>query len=458
MITSSDQIVPVIVIDELAKTVLIKDITDYAGLSQALTGIHAVGTLTGPLSLGIIDKQTYADPIIDLEGGTTGVAFNLPVDGNQKIVFGDYVLSYTIRNEDGTFSFTKEVTICYTEKDILNVSNAYNCETTSFKFVDDTNYNGLTITSKNLTIKHPINSQGDRVANDYQNTALNQSSVIVLSSLWTGTYTTIFGVAGTYLVGANLEIAFSRTSNSSLTVECQSSLVGLLNCISKVAETYKAMCETGAPTRSIECDLMLLNTYMGMYEVSSNQGVQNNQAENLAKKIFAIVDKYGCGCGQNSSEPVLIGESTSENSVVPDPRGFNSLIKYDRSAGAEFYNAEYKVVFDSSVLKVNDLVRIEFYYVCSSDDQEIIAGVESNNIQFFIANPSSGLVVLYIEKTSNTNLSMSMQNREGGALVSQNLTITETDEENLVTVSFESAEPFGSGEGVYSVLSEYKIK
>lgn len=457
MITNANQLVPVVVIDEQAKTVSISDITDYAGLSQSLTGLVASGSLVGPLGLSVIDKPLYTDPLIDLETDTESASFLLPLDVNNKIVEGDYKLTYTLRNEDLSTNFTREVIVCYKSKSVLDASTEYNCEGAYFKFIDNTNYNGLTVSSKSLVIKYPIGTNGVRVAEDYVNADANQSSVIVVGSLWTGGYTTIFSVTGTYSVGTHLQVAFSRVATLNTVVQCQSSLVGLSNCIAKVAEIYKSMCETGAPTRAIECDLMLLNTYINLYEVAISQGTQNTQANTYAGLIRSIVDKYNCGCGQDNGEPVFIGESTAANAQAI-VRGFNSLIQYDHNPSLLIQNNDYKVAFDAKTLKVGDIVEVRMYCINASDDQEIIVQKDAVSLGVSIVNPSRSEVVLYAIKETESLIRLYLQEKQNGARSEAFFAIDPLLETEIVSLTLESAEPFTGGEGVYNLIAEYKIK
>lgn len=457
MITSANQLVPVVVIDEQGKSVSISDITDYVGLSQSLTGLVASGSLVGPLGISVFDKPLFAEPLIDLESDTESTSFLLPVDVNGKILEGNYTLTYTLRDEDLTTNFTLEVIVCYKSKSILDISSEYNCEGAYFKFIDSTNYNDLTVLTKSLVIKHPTGINNVRVAEDYVNTNLNQSSSIVVGSLWTGGYTTIFSVSGNYFVGTNLQIAFSRVATLNTVVQCQSSLISLSNCIAKVAEIYKSMCETGAPTRMIECDLMLLNTYINLYEVAISQGSQNPQANTYSLLIRGIVDKYGCGCGQDNSIPEFIGEATGVNAQVVT-RGFNSLIQYDNNPSAQIQANSYSFSFDAALLKDKDLVEARMYFINSTDDQEIIVSKDATSVSVFLPNPSKNEVVLYILKASETVIRVYLQERENGITSQAFFSVNPALETEIITINIESAEPFSVSEGVFDFIAEYKIK
>lgn len=403
MITSSDQLVPVPVINETTKKISLRDDTDYAGLGQSLTGFKSIGTLSGPL--GVITEATFSVPFIDLDGSTVSSDYDMPFDVDGKLLDGTYTLSYKFT--DDTTTFTKEVSWCYKRQDYCSFVVSHSKKLGILSFEDTTDLTNIVLTSKKYVFQFPNGADGSPVKDDVIVEGVNSSKTYTITSLYSNTYTVSVTIAGTYSY-SNYEVVFSHSCLKEHVVSYNSSLSVVKGCLSNMIDLYEKQCKMGGPSSALECDLSLIQSKYVLAQLYDADGDEDLYSE-VVDEIVLIAKRNGCSCSSLSgSEPALIIGDSSINVLPP-----GSVIHYAHTCENTVKFDDFKIV--GGLLADGDLVSLEGRLRVSSGTPTFIVSVDGLVVMSVDLSVGSDNHTLVMER-SGTSLKVAYSNSDVGAL------------------------------------------
>jgi hypothetical protein len=290
-----------------APVIRVKDLTDY-GLIP-LTDVKVFINIEGPL--GVVHLSTPPTPDIDRGVTDTSANYLIPLNTNQEVPQGQYLIDYGVTVESTGDEYTLQKIFDYSYvAPVPKLKITYSCIRSELKSNDDTNYQVEGQDYISTTLKHDITWP---VESGEPKEVTTAAEVVLGPNIWTGKYYSSLDTRPKYQIDEGVFVIDKLITGLNAKVICDidyckisSSLRNLINqrnCLSnKMSGEYQRL--DFVITRATE--LIALADVAKLCE-------NDVELEKIYKEINALLEGVNCGCSVGATaeprevEPIVGG-------------------------------------------------------------------------------------------------------------------------------------------------------
>ena len=302
-----------------------EDISDYASLLLPGESVETVMKVLSPVGIGVYENAGYASNDFSNPDYPTlnPNEAQLPLAADGEPVQGVYQFLIKAQFDDGlgnTFIVQKTINslpLCQDDdRPTAVLSETYSCEAGTYTSTDVTEYGNNNLTLLSVVRVHTVYPPA--VSGQTPTTA--NAAVVVVGSLWTGTYEASLASTITYQNGNNYFVFYIET-DTELLVTCDSALCVLYCCLLKTRDKYYTF-SAAQGTNSTEVQALYRRLLLGTTEY-----FMAVRAQLCGQSIDTHVEKFyqvtGCDpscecCDEDAPAPVIPAISTLQGADGTD--------------------------------------------------------------------------------------------------------------------------------------------
>lgn len=340
------------------KNFKLTDTTDYASEGIALTDVEGLFKITAPDGTIAYENAGFAtndftSPDVDVDVSTLFDTVSLPLDSEDKVQLGDYVLEYKIEViggvQPGVYTKSFSVQNCHVDP-IVDVDFETDCFNSKLTSTDNTDYSTelvpapTSIVRTHTAYSPPTSGLGDTVTSN---------KILVASPISTKTWTLEVSSIVTWDYPDGLCIINTLEGDIEVEVTCDVSICDIFCCIDKLYKRYESKLGINSVlANEIKDQLDIVALDLVLFENALKCG-HNDKAQGYYDHILEISGcEPGCSCTDVDTVQVIPVCVVTGTAVV-DACGNGAISVTPNTVGD---TTTYTVCFDQTLLdKLNAL-------------------------------------------------------------------------------------------------------